>query len=85
MNFIKPILLVFIATSVYGQKTTLYESKEYKQAYEKETRLRSGLPSESYWQNRSDYEIEAHFDPGTRMITGHLKVMYFNESPDSLN
>ncbi|MCK5705523.1 MAG: hypothetical protein KAI29_30445, partial [Cyclobacteriaceae bacterium] len=85
MNFIKPILLVFIATSVYGQKTTLYESKEYKQAYEKETRLRSGLPSESYWQNKSDYEIEAHFDPKTRMITGHLKVLYFNESPDSLN
>ena len=85
MDFIKPIFLVFIACSVYGQKAALYESVEYKQAYEKDTRLRSGLPSENYWQNRSNYEIEAHFDPESRMITGHLKVTYFNESPDSLN
>ena len=85
MDFIKPLFLVLIACSVYGQKAALYESIEYKQAYEKETRLRSGLPSENYWQNRSNYEIEAHFDPESRMITGHLKVTYFNESPDSLN
>lgn len=45
----------------------------------------SGLPGDTYWQNRSNYEIMVHFDPQSRMITGHLKVTYFNESPDSLN
>lgn len=72
MDFIKPLFFVLIACNAYCQNRALYESKEYKQAYEKETRLRSGLPGDTYWQNRSNYEIEVHFDPQTRMITGHL-------------
>ncbi len=84
----KPFLLFFIlyiSMHSYAQKSTLFESIEYTNAYEKGTRSRTGKPGETYWQNRSDYEIKARFYPDSSLIKGTLKVTYFNESPDSLN
>lgn len=85
MRFLQLLILFVFSTYAYAQKQTIYESKEYKKAYKNETRLRTGIPGDSYWQNSSDYEISASFDPESRVIDGHLKVTYYNESPDSLN
>jgi hypothetical protein len=80
-------IVCLLCTSVFsfGQKSALFESREYKAAYERGTRSRDGLPTEKYWQNHASYDIKAEFDPTTHLITGHLSVKYFNESPDSLN
>lgn len=78
-------LCMLFFTVAIAQKQNLYESIEYKKAYERGTRMRNGIPGNSYWQNKSDYKIEAKFDPKTRLITGHLKVTYFNNSPDSMS
>ncbi len=78
-------LLLVLSFSVFGQKQNLFESKEYKEAYEAGTRSRTGMPGEKYWQNRSEYKIRASFDPTSHLISGQLTVKYYNESPDSLN
>jgi len=83
-------LLIICCFSLYfspliGQKKYLFESKEYKEAYQKGTRSRTGLPGENYWQNRSEYLIKATFQPTNHVISGNLKITYFNESPDSLD
>lgn len=85
MKLIQLFTFILLSTFSYAQKQNLYESIEYKRAYENGTRQRNGLPGKSYWENRSEYEINANFDPITRLIDGQLKVTYFNESPDSLN
>jgi hypothetical protein len=77
--------LLMISVPALCQKTFLFESKEYKNAYQHNTRSRDGLPGEKYWQNKSEYKISAEFDPTSHLITGHLTVRYFNQSPDSLN
>lgn len=76
---------MFLSFNAFSQKNNLFESIEYKIAYQNGTRVRTGLPGENYWQNRSDYVINANFNPETKIITGHLQVTYYNESPDSLN
>ena len=81
-----PFLILFIISNYsIAQKNSLFESIEYRNAYEKETRQRNGLPGDTYWQYRSDYAIEASFDPASGIIKGSMRVTYFNESPDSLN
>ncbi len=74
---------ISVATSLFAQ-TTLFESIEYKTAYEKGTRSRSGVPGPEYWQNHASYEIKAIFNPEKSEVAGHLRVQYFNNSPDSL-
>ena len=78
-------LTLFCLSPLFGQKIYLFESKEYKEAYQKGTRTRIGLPGENYWQNRSEYIIKATFNPTKHLISGNLSVTYFNESPDSLD
>jgi hypothetical protein len=74
-----------ISWTSFCQKSFLFESREYKTSYESGTRSRKGIPGENYWQNYSQYDIKAEFDPKTHLITGHLSVKYFNQSPDSLH
>jgi len=45
----------------------------------------AGAPGPDYWQQRSDYDIQASFDAETRTVTGTAKVRYTNNSPDSLD
>lgn len=78
------ILLLFFATEIFAQKTFLFETREYKKAYESNTRSRDGKPGDNYWQNSSDYVINAEFNPSEHLISGNVKITYHNESPDSL-
>jgi hypothetical protein len=56
-----------------------------KEAYEqKQTRSFDGKPGSSYWQNKSFYDIKAKFNPVTGKLTGSEKILYVNNSPDSL-
>ena len=57
---------------------------EYKQAVKNGTRSMNGLPGESYWQNHSDYQIDAILDVDKSVIQGHEQIVYYNESPDTL-
>ena len=73
-----------MALSANAQITRIYESREYKQAIEQHTRTRQGLPGKAYWQNSSNYDINATFDPRKGEIWGIANIHYQNNSPDSL-
>jgi hypothetical protein len=47
-------------------------------------RTGSGKPGKDYWQQRADYTIRATLDTVTRSVRGEEKVVYTNNSPDTL-
>jgi hypothetical protein len=77
-------LLLLLSTGLFAQ-ITLQVPQEIQRAYTNGTRDLSGKPGEKYWQNSSDYEIKATFDPTTRLLRGTVEIDYVNNSPDSLN
>ncbi len=57
----------------------------FASAVEAGTRTASGVPGESYWQQRVDYDIDVTVDPATRLLTGSETITYTNHSPNTLN
>lgn len=60
------------------------EGPEWQRAVEKGARSDTGTPGEKHWANRADYDIEATLDPSTAEVRGHVRMTYFNHSPDRL-
>jgi len=78
------ICFLFSELFIEAQQGGLYEFREFQQAVEKGTRTRQGLPGANYWQNSSDYEIEATIDTATNTLKGFATIRYHNNSPDSM-
>lgn len=57
---------------------------EFQNAYKNKTRAFNGNPGENYWLNSSSYTISAEIEPETWKIKGSEKIIYTNNSPDSL-
>lgn len=49
------------------------------------TRTASGRPSENYWQNAADYQIEVTLDDEAHTLTGKVTIEYTNNSPEKLD
>lgn len=49
-----------------------------------EMRLGSGFPGPDYWQQRCDYQIDAHLDADREAISANMRVTYHNNSPHDL-
>ena len=47
-------------------------------------RLGSGLPGSAYWQQQTDYSIQARLDPDAGTVSATMQVVYHNNSPDTL-
>ena len=60
------------------------EGNEWHRAVGKQTRTADGTQGKNYWSNRADYKIEATLVPETAMLTGHVRMTYHNNSPDTL-
>ena len=56
----------------------------FQRAVEKGTRTPDGRPGPNYWQQWTDYRIEAELDPATHRLTGTATIRYQNNSPDTL-
>lgn len=56
-----------------------------QKAITKGTRSLDGKPGKNYWQNSSDYKIHAKFDPLKKILQGNETIVYYNNSPDSLD
>ncbi|MCC5925429.1 MAG: M1 family metallopeptidase [Bacteroidetes bacterium] len=56
----------------------------YLQAVENGTRTNDGRPGPNYWQQFSDYTINALYHPDQQMIEGSVAILYQNNSPDTL-
>ncbi|MBA3560159.1 MAG: M1 family metallopeptidase [Gemmatimonadaceae bacterium] len=62
----------------------VFETPAFARAVEAGTRTRTGRPGERYWQQRSEYRLEAELDPVSKRLTGRGVVRYYNASPDTL-
>jgi hypothetical protein len=76
--------LVFTVQSI-SQTWEQFIPVEIRQALKNGTRTLVGEPGEYYWQNHSDYVIEATLDTKKSMLSGHEKIVHYNESPDTLD
>lgn len=74
-----------LLTSAQAQEIELPIEDTYTHAIEKGSRTISGKPGPKYFQNRSDYQIEANLDPATRTLSGTVNITYQNNSPDELD
>lgn len=85
MKIIKTIIIltVFQCCVIFTQ--SLYIPLEFQAAYENGTRSLDGKPGAEYWQNRSDYKINASIDPVTGLLNGSAVITYYNSSPDTLD
>ena len=80
------VVVVFTLQPVFAQKTKdLYLPREYKQAYNNETRSPDGLPGKNYFRNKTDYDIYAEFFPDTKVLIGNETITFKNNSNDTLS
>jgi hypothetical protein len=56
----------------------------YLQAIENGTRSVDGTPGPNYWQQWSEYDIKATLHPDKNLVEGVVKIVYYNNSPDTL-
>ncbi|MFA6083582.1 M1 family metallopeptidase [Mucilaginibacter sp.] len=76
--------LFFGLTVIMCHGQGLYMPRDVKKAYTDGTRSTSGQPGTKYWQNGGRYEITVTALPPSRMISGTEKIVYYNNSPDTL-
>lgn len=62
----------------------LYMPRNIKIAVEKGTRTLDGIPGKNYWQNEGKYDINVTVSPDTKIVSGIEKIVYSNNSPDTL-
>ncbi|MEZ5034479.1 MAG: M1 family metallopeptidase [Chitinophagaceae bacterium] len=58
--------------------------RNIRTTYENGTRSLDGSPGKNYWQNSADYNLDIHFFPSTRLLSGTVAIHYVNNSPDTL-
>ncbi len=78
------LLLFFLSIEIVFASSPLYIPREIKTAIEKGTRTADGIPGPNYWQNRADYFIDATVNVEESKISGSCKIIYYNNSPDTL-
>ncbi len=59
-------------------------SQGFQRAVERETRTTNGIPGPRYWQQSAEYTITARLDVDEKRLEGTTRILYRNESPDSL-
>src|SRR5919198_4990920 len=48
-------------------------------------RSASGAPGPRYWQQRTDYTLQATLDTGANVLRGTGRIYYVNRSPETLD
>jgi len=77
------IVLIFNAISK-AQNLKLFEIPEFQKAIINETRTSKGEPGIKYWQNYSDYTLEAFIDTSKNILKGNGSIIYHNNSSMTL-
>ena len=78
------ILLAFLSCFEALTAQPLYTPRNIKLAYKNGTRSPDGRPGANYWQNTGHYTINVSAAPPDRTIRGTEKIIYINNSPDTL-
>lgn len=83
MKTVLSFLLLLASVQAFTQGT-LPVAENIKATFRKGTRSADGKPGPGYWQNTADYDLDIHFYPATRLLTGIAEITYYNNSPDTL-
>ncbi len=83
-KFTLSITMLFIISGNLLLAQQLYMPRNIKIAVEKGTRTLDGKPGENYWQNKGKYDINVTITPETKIVSGVEKIVYSNNSPDTL-
>lgn len=78
------LFVTLIPLSIFAQDKPIVP-KGNALAYENQTRQQDGRPGANYWQNSSDYFITASVDVSKKTLSGQEKIVYYNNSPDTLH
>jgi hypothetical protein len=62
----------------------VYEIPAFTKAVERGTRTRTGRPGSSNWVQHARYAIDASLDVASNRVSGRERVVYLNNSPDTL-
>lgn len=84
LNYSVLLLILFLHSNFSVAQEELIP-RNIQRAYDKGTRSFDGSPGPNYWQNSSDYNIKADFNPGKKLLDGSEKIVYHNNSPDTLD
>ena len=79
------IITIVVSNISLSQNKGLYMPRNVQRAIDKKTRTLDGRMGINYWQNRADYKIDVELNPETRLVKGKEKIIYFNNSPDTLH
>jgi len=84
------IIILTISTTVFAQTISKYDQHKVFDntlfsAPGTVYRSGSGQPGPQYWQNTSNYNINVQLNTEENLITGNVKIIYINKSPDNLN
>jgi hypothetical protein len=77
-------VIIIISQVAAAQQQKLFELHGFSKAVEKQTRTRHGAPGALYWQNYSDYQLEAVIEPENDILRGKGTITYHNNSPDTI-
>lgn len=69
---------------VSAQENSIPVYNEYKRAIANGTRSLQGDPGPNYWQNEVSYMLEAEVDPVNSWLKGKGRIVFTNNSPDTL-
>lgn len=78
-------LLSIFSITGFSQSISLPIPEEVTEAIKAGTRSWTGVPGENYFQNHTDYAIEAQLIPEADSVRGVVKMRYHNDSPDELD
>jgi len=78
------LFFLLIANSFLLSQDNIKISREYLNALIHQTRALDGNPGIFYWQNHSQYKIDANISVSQKILSGKENVIYFNNSPDTL-
>ncbi|HEY8259432.1 MAG TPA: M1 family metallopeptidase [Gemmatimonadales bacterium] len=71
-------------TAARAKTMTVPVLEGFERAVVNGTRTRTGVPGPKYWQQWSEYKLEAELNPVSKRLTGHGTIKYYNRSPDTL-
>ncbi|MAE08595.1 MAG: hypothetical protein CL661_07535 [Bacteroidetes bacterium] len=79
-------LLSLLMAALFPQaQTTSKMPLEIARAFQNGTRSNDGNPGPNYWQNSSNYTIKAELLTEDSKLVGSESIIYYNNSPDTLN
>jgi hypothetical protein len=83
----RPALTVDTAAAAAGGRPIpgpVYEIPAFTEAVERGTRTRTGRPGASNWVQYARYSIDARLDAANAQVEARERVVYLNNSPDTL-